>query len=42
MDSLVDLGGGDFDVDQSQGANHGNKGIIDVDGEFTVGNLGNG
>jgi hypothetical protein len=42
LDALLDLGGGDFDVDQSRPENHERKGIIDVDGEFTpVGNLGN-
>lgn len=43
LDALLDLGGGDFDVEQSSPGNHGRKGIIDIDGEFTsVGNLGNG
>jgi len=42
LDALLDLGGGDFDVDQSRPGNHERKGIIDFDGEFTpVGNLVN-
>jgi hypothetical protein len=36
------MGAGDFDVDNSQILNHGKKGMIDVDGEFSIGNLGNG
>jgi hypothetical protein len=42
LDSLLDLGGGDFDVDKSLAASHGKAGIIDIDGEFTIGNLGDG
>lgn len=42
LDSLVDLGAGDFDVIGSSAASHGRNGIIDVDGEFLIGNIGDG
>lgn len=42
LDSLVDLGAGDFDVVDSSKVNHGRNGIIDVDGEFQIGNIGEG
>ncbi len=39
MDSLCDLGGGDFDFDLSKS----NSKVIDIDGEFTgLSNLGDG
>lgn len=36
------MGGGDFDVIASAKTNHGRNGIIDIDGEFTMGNIGEG
>lgn len=39
LDLLLDHAGGDFDV---VGKQHNNHGIIDIDGDFFIGNIGDG